>query len=286
MTRSCSSPRVRRPRSEVAAPCSPCPGRTCVTPTDRRESAERKLSLWGGRFAGGPADALAALSKSTHFDWRLARLRHRRVAGPRPVLARRGPARRRDPARPCSTASTNSKPMSSRASSSRRGRRGRAHRAGAGPDRARRRRRRRPAARRPLPQRPDRDPLPDVPARPGPHDLGRTRARRRRCPCWRRRIATSGWRCRAAPTSSTPSRCCSATTCSRTPGRCCAMSSASRLGPRADRSPYGSGASRRLLARPRPEAVAAESRLLGVGRELHRRHCQRDFAPSSPSSPR
>ena len=28
--------------------------------------------LWGGRFAGGPADALAALSKSTHFDWRLA----------------------------------------------------------------------------------------------------------------------------------------------------------------------------------------------------------------------
>ncbi|HEY2206708.1 MAG TPA: argininosuccinate lyase [Pseudonocardia sp.] len=29
--------------------------------------------LWGGRFAGRPADALAALSKSTHFDWRLAR---------------------------------------------------------------------------------------------------------------------------------------------------------------------------------------------------------------------
>ncbi|MEE6274099.1 argininosuccinate lyase [Georgenia sp. MJ206] len=31
------------------------------------------LSLWGGRFAGGPADALAELSRSTHFDWRLAR---------------------------------------------------------------------------------------------------------------------------------------------------------------------------------------------------------------------
>ncbi|HEY8720873.1 argininosuccinate lyase [Pengzhenrongella sp.] len=30
------------------------------------------VSLWGGRFAGGPADALAALSKSTDFDWRLA----------------------------------------------------------------------------------------------------------------------------------------------------------------------------------------------------------------------
>lgn len=32
-----------------------------------------RLSLWGGRFAGGPSDALAALSLSTHFDWRLAR---------------------------------------------------------------------------------------------------------------------------------------------------------------------------------------------------------------------
>jgi argininosuccinate lyase len=31
-------------------------------------------ALWGGRFAGGPADALAELSRSTHFDWRLARL--------------------------------------------------------------------------------------------------------------------------------------------------------------------------------------------------------------------
>jgi argininosuccinate lyase len=30
------------------------------------------VSLWGGRFAGSAADALTALSKSTHFDWRLA----------------------------------------------------------------------------------------------------------------------------------------------------------------------------------------------------------------------
>ena len=28
--------------------------------------------LWGGRFAGGPSPELAALSKSTQFDWRLA----------------------------------------------------------------------------------------------------------------------------------------------------------------------------------------------------------------------
>jgi argininosuccinate lyase len=29
-------------------------------------------SLWGGRFADGPSDALTALSRSTHFDWVLA----------------------------------------------------------------------------------------------------------------------------------------------------------------------------------------------------------------------
>ncbi|MFL6099129.1 MAG: argininosuccinate lyase [Actinomycetales bacterium] len=29
-------------------------------------------ALWGGRFGAGPADALAALSRSTQFDWRLA----------------------------------------------------------------------------------------------------------------------------------------------------------------------------------------------------------------------
>jgi len=31
------------------------------------------VRLWGGRFAAGPADALAQLSRSVHFDWRLAR---------------------------------------------------------------------------------------------------------------------------------------------------------------------------------------------------------------------
>ena len=30
-------------------------------------------SLWGSRFEGGPADTLAALSRSVHFDWRLAK---------------------------------------------------------------------------------------------------------------------------------------------------------------------------------------------------------------------
>src|SRR5699024_6504415 len=47
--------------------------------TDRRlsvggkgRSVSERLSLWGGRFSDGPADALAALSRSTDFDWRLA----------------------------------------------------------------------------------------------------------------------------------------------------------------------------------------------------------------------
>ncbi|WPR65867.1 argininosuccinate lyase [Glutamicibacter protophormiae] len=35
-------------------------------------SSTNEGSLWGGRFSDGPADAMAALSKSTHFDWRLA----------------------------------------------------------------------------------------------------------------------------------------------------------------------------------------------------------------------
>jgi len=30
------------------------------------------MTLWGGRFDSAPADAMAALSKSIHFDWRLA----------------------------------------------------------------------------------------------------------------------------------------------------------------------------------------------------------------------
>jgi argininosuccinate lyase len=34
--------------------------------------SEESTRLWGGRFAGGPSDALAKLSLSVHFDWRLA----------------------------------------------------------------------------------------------------------------------------------------------------------------------------------------------------------------------
>ncbi|HVV31503.1 MAG TPA: lyase family protein, partial [Mycobacteriales bacterium] len=37
------------------------------------ESGDDGLRLWGGRFSGGPAEAVARLSLSVHFDWRLAR---------------------------------------------------------------------------------------------------------------------------------------------------------------------------------------------------------------------
>ena len=36
------------------------------------ESNNEHLALWGGRFTSGPSAALAKLSKSTQFDWRLA----------------------------------------------------------------------------------------------------------------------------------------------------------------------------------------------------------------------
>ena len=35
-------------------------------------TSDQPTRLWGGRFNGGPADAMAALSASVHFDWRLA----------------------------------------------------------------------------------------------------------------------------------------------------------------------------------------------------------------------
>jgi argininosuccinate lyase len=39
---------------------------------DTGTQAPDRTSLWGGRFEGGPAEALARLSVSVHFDWRLA----------------------------------------------------------------------------------------------------------------------------------------------------------------------------------------------------------------------
>jgi len=38
---------------------------------EHAEGATNTGKLWGGRFAGGPSPELEALSRSTHFDWRL-----------------------------------------------------------------------------------------------------------------------------------------------------------------------------------------------------------------------
>ena len=43
-----------------------------TAPYDGQPPAQGRTSLWGGRFEGGPAEALARLSVSVHFDWRLA----------------------------------------------------------------------------------------------------------------------------------------------------------------------------------------------------------------------
>ena len=45
-----------------------------MTPEPRDPTTETAppTRLWGGRFSGGPADALSRLSMSVHFDWRLA----------------------------------------------------------------------------------------------------------------------------------------------------------------------------------------------------------------------
>lgn len=45
---------------------------TSAPSSDPAGSPGSSAALWGGRFGSGPAAALAALSKSTHFDWRLA----------------------------------------------------------------------------------------------------------------------------------------------------------------------------------------------------------------------
>ncbi len=39
--------------------------------TGEKQAGTNAGKLWGGRFAGGPSPQLEALSRSTHFDWRL-----------------------------------------------------------------------------------------------------------------------------------------------------------------------------------------------------------------------
>ncbi len=53
-------------------------------------TSEQPTRLWGGRFAHGPADAMAALSASVHFDWRLAPYDIRQTGAHARVLHRAG----------------------------------------------------------------------------------------------------------------------------------------------------------------------------------------------------
>src|SRR6185295_19729716 len=46
--------------------------RTARRTRNKPRAMTERTSLWGGRFSGGPADALARLSVSVQFDWRLA----------------------------------------------------------------------------------------------------------------------------------------------------------------------------------------------------------------------
>ena len=128
------------------------------------------MSLWGGRFAGGPADASPRCRKSTHFDWRLAPYDIAGLARPRPRAAPRRAARRRRRWPRCSTALDAAGGRRRRRAPSCRAdddedvhtalERGLIERVG--------RRARRPAARGALPQRPGGHPVPHVPARPRP----------------------------------------------------------------------------------------------------------------------
>jgi argininosuccinate lyase len=56
----------------------------------RDSGGEESTRLWGGRFGAGPADALARLSVSVQFDWRLARYDLRASRAHARVLHRAG----------------------------------------------------------------------------------------------------------------------------------------------------------------------------------------------------
>ena len=226
--------------------------------------ADSAASLWGGRFADGPSPELVALSRSTHFDWQLAPLRPRRVAG-----ARAGARGGRVTSTPTSSTrciagldaidagvpTAAIRPLDDRR---RRALRARA-RAGAmpsGPSSA--------ASCAPVAAATTRSPRSSgctcsTTRRTIAHQLVAADRRDRR----RRRARIPMPSCPAAPTCSTRSRSCSRTTCSRTPGRWCATSSGCATGGCAPRqSPYGAGALAGGALGLDPAPIAAE---LGLG---------------------
>ena len=256
-------------------------------PTDG-DDAPNEGKLWGGRFADGPSPELEALSRSTHFDWRLtpydlagsrahANALHRAglltdddqaELAPRPRRAGGAVRRRRrcTRTRPTRTCTARSSGCCSRRSAPRSA-------AGCGPAAAATTRSPR-CSRCSCATTPGViagqvldlvDALADAGARPPRRDHAR-----------------------AAPTSSTPSRCCWPTTCWPTPGRCCATSSGSATGtpgsPRSRRTapgrwPAPASASTRRRSPPSSASPArAPTRSTAPPRATS--------SPSSPSSPR
>src|SRR5690606_6694897 len=73
-------PIARKVTGRTRRPARTCPSYRAVAgaPRGRPGAAAGRMGrvdgvrLWGGRFAGGPAGALARQSVSVHFDWRLA----------------------------------------------------------------------------------------------------------------------------------------------------------------------------------------------------------------------
>ena len=147
--------------------------------TDRL--APQRCGAAGSR--GGPADALAALSKSTHFDWRLAPYDIARLDGARAGAAPGRAAHRRRAHRHARRAGPSSPPTSQSGAFTPAPADEDVHTAlERGPDRAGRPGARRQAARRPVAQRPGRHAVPDVPARRGPpHRAGRAATSSTRC---------------------------------------------------------------------------------------------------------
>ena len=65
-------------------------GETAARGSEGADGADGSTRLWGGRFSAGPADALARLSVSVQFDWRLARYDLRASRAHARVLHRAG----------------------------------------------------------------------------------------------------------------------------------------------------------------------------------------------------
>ena len=142
---------------------------------------------------------------------------------------------------------------------------------------------RRQAARRPLPQRPGRDAVPDVAARRRPPGR-RGRLRRRRRPARPGDRHTRTRRCRVGRTCSTPSRCCSPTTCRARARAAARRRPAARLGPAHGGVALRLGCAGRVVARAGPGGGRRRARLRRRRRRTRSTARRRATSPPRPRS--